>query len=130
MVILKKKLFIIISIIFVLICVGINITLGILWKFNNAYFYATLFFIMGISIGNLIILIIHLLVDTTYTFNKLIPVMHSSYLIIAGIMYYAVEWLKKYDEYYIIYWSILGGLILVDLIIFSILIFKKEPQKS
>ena len=124
----KKKLFI--SIISVLICIGIDITLGILWKFNNAYFYATLFFIIGISIGNLIILIIHLLVDTTYTFNKLIPVMHASYLVIAGIMYYAVEWFKKYDEFYMFYWSILGGTILVDLIIFSILILKKEPQKA
>lgn len=126
----KKKLFIIISIIFVLICIGIDITLGILWKFNNAYFYATLFFIIGISIGNLIILIIHLLIDTTYTFNKLVPIMHSSYLVIAGIMYYAVEWFKKYDEYYVFYWSILGGLIAVDLAIFTILILKKEDKKS
>lgn len=126
----KNKLFLIISIIFVLICVGINIVLGINWKFNNSYFYATLFFIVGISIGNLIILIIHLLVDTKYTFNKLIPVMHASYLVIAGIMYYVIEWFKNYDNNYIIYWSILGGTILIDLIIFIILILKKEDKKA
>ena len=99
-------------------------------KFNYAFYYVTLFFIIGIGIGNLIILIIHLLSDTKYTFNKLIPVMHASYLIIAGIMYYVIEWFKKYEENWLIYWSILGGLIAIDLIIFAILIFKKEPQKS
>ncbi len=130
MIILKNKIFLIINILFVLICIGIDVAIGINMKFNYAFYYVTLFFIIGIGIGNLIILIIHLLSDTKYTFNKLIPVMHASYLIIAGIMYYVIEWFKKYEENWLIYWSILGGLIAIDLIIFAILILKKEPQKS
>jgi hypothetical protein len=129
-IILKNKIFLIINILFVLICIGIDVAIGINMKFNYAFYYVTLFFIIGIGIGNLIILIIHLLSDTKYTFNKLIPVMHASYLIIAGIMYYVIEWFKKYEENWLIYWSILGGLIAIDLIIFAILILKKEPQKS
>ncbi len=130
MIILKNKIFLIINILFVLICIGIDVAIGINMKFNYAFYYVTLFFIIGIGIGNLIILIIHLLSDTKYTFNKLIPVMHASYLIIAGIMYYVIEWFKKYEENWLIYLSILGGLIAIDLIIFAILILKKEPQKS
>lgn len=126
----KNKLFLIINIIFILICIGIDIALGIINKFNISFFYSTLFFIMGIGIGNLLIMIIHMLTDNKYNYKGLIPIFHISYLIIAAIMYYAIEVLKHYAEYYLIYWLILGSTIIIDLVVFIIIIkLKKENKK-
>ncbi len=114
-----------------LACIAGDVLLGFYFKFNASFYYSTLFFIMGISIGNLIFLIIHLLVDITFTFKKILPIMHASYLVIAALMYYVIEWGKNYDKYSIIYWSVLGGAILIDLIVFIILIIKapKDDEK-
>jgi len=112
------------------LCIAGDIALGFYFKFGTSFYYSTLFFIIGIALGNLIILIIHLMVDSTYTFKKHIPIMHASYLIIAGIMYYVIEWVKNYDKYYIIYWSVLLGAILIDLIVFIILIIKSNKKDT
>ena len=127
---LKKKLFILINILFILICVGIDVFLGFYFKFNHAFYYSTIFFILGIAIGNLILMIIRMLLDNDYKFKKYTPIMHTSYLIIAGIMYYAIEWLKNYDKYFIIYWSVLGGAILIDLIVFIIINNLKKAEDT
>lgn len=127
---LKNKLFLIINIIFILICAGIDICLGVYFKFSNAFYYSTLFFIMGIGIGNLLIMIIHMLVNKEYQFKKYTPIMHISYLVIAAIMYYVIEWLKNYDKYLIIYWVALGAAIILDIIIFVIInLLKKDDDK-
>jgi hypothetical protein len=47
---LKKKLFILINILFILICVGIDVFLGFYFKFNHAFYYSTIFFILGIVV--------------------------------------------------------------------------------
>lgn len=124
----KSKIFIILNIIFVLGCIAGDIALGFYFNFNSSFFYSTIFFVLGIAIGNLIFLIIHLLIETTYKFNKFIPIMHASYLVISALMYYVIEWVGKFDEYKIIYWSVYGGLVAVDLIVFLILSFRKEPD--
>ena len=126
----KNKLFLIFYIIFVLGCIAGDILVGYHFKFNISFYYSTIFFILGIALGNLLFLIIHLLVDSTYTFKKYVPIMHASYLVIAALMYYAIEWGKNYDKFYIAYWSILGGAILIDLIVFIILIIKSPKDEN
>ena len=56
--------------------------------------------------------------------------MHSSYLVISAIMYYIVEWAKNLSDYLMIYWLVLGGLIVVDLIVFIILIIVKKEDST
>ena len=85
---------------------------------------------MGIGIGNLLIMIIHMLVNKEYQFKKYTPIMHISYLVIAAIMYYVIEWLKNYDKYLIIYWVALTATIILDIIIFVIInLLKKDDDK-
>ena len=117
-----KKLFLIITILLNILDISLDIILGyFIFKYDVNFYYMTLFFIMGIGLGNLIIMIIHLLIDKTYTFKKYTPIMHASYLIIAGIIYYAIEWIGKYNEYSIVYWLILALVIIIDLIVFVII---------
>lgn len=125
----KNKILWIINIIFVLSCIICDILLGYLvFKFNKSFYYCTLFFIIGIGIGNLIFIIVHMLINNKYKYNKFSPFLHISYVIIAGIIYYAVEFLKEYDKYYYIYWIVLLSVILIDLIVFIILMIKANKK--
>jgi len=127
---LKNKLIIILNIVAVLGCIIGDIILGINYKFDYRFYYSSIFFIIGIAIICLVFLIIHLLIDNTYTFNKFVPIMHSSYLVISAIMYYIVEWTKNLSDYLMIYWFVLGCLIVVDLIVFIILIIVKKEDST
>ena len=125
----KNKLFLIINIIFVLLSIIANILLGIfVFKFKSPFYYSTLCFIIGIGIGNLIIIIIHMLTDNRYKYNKFSPYLHISYVIIASIAFYIIGFFKEYDKYLYIYWGVLLGVILIDLIVFIILIIKSSKK--
>ena len=125
----KNKLFIFIHIIFVLLCIIGDILVGLYFKFNISFYYSSLFFTMGIGIGNLLIMIIHLLIDTKFKFGKFIPILHASYVFITFVFYNIIEWVKRYNEFYLMYWILLYSLILVDIIIF-IIINKKLGNKK
>ena len=111
-------------------CIIGDLIIGIYNKYNYVFYYSTIFFIIGISIGNLIFLIIHLLIDNTYTFKKYTPIMHASYLVIAAIMYYVIEWIKEFEKNSIIYWSVLLGAIFIDLVVFIFLIIKSPKEEN
>ena len=96
---LKNIIITILNIIVVLGCIVADVILGFNFHFDYRFYYSSVFFIIGIAIICLIFLIIHLLIDNTYTFKKYVPIMHSSYLVISAIMYYIVEWLKNLSEF-------------------------------
>ena len=122
-----KILFIVLSIVLNLLAIALNFILGYtIFHYDVRFYYMTLFFLMGISLGNLILMIIHLMLDKKYTFMKYTPIFHASYLIAAGLIYYAIELFKKYDEYKIIYWSVLIGTLVVLIIVHLFLNLKEK----
>ena len=107
-----------------------DLMLGIfLFKFNTSFYYCTLFFMMGISIFNLLMIMLKLIVLPNYYFGVYVPAIHVSYLITAAIAYYIIKWAKHYNEYYLLYWIILA-VVTLALVITFVVINKKKGNKK
>lgn len=125
----KSKTLLILNIIFIALSVVLAIILGAIFKFDIRFYYAALFTIMGISIGNLLFILLGFLVVKGYDITTFRLAREGSLLVVAVGAYYAVKYLAHYDEFFLLYWLI-TFLLVAFLIVLFIILDKKEKKKE
>lgn len=125
----KRKTLLLLNIIFIALSFILDIVLGIIFKFDIRFFYATLFTTMGISIGNELFILLGFLVVENYDVTTFRLAREASYLVIVIGSYYVLKYAGGYDKFAYLYWIITYLLVGIAIAIFIIL-DKKEIEKQ
>ena len=125
----KRKTLLLLNIIFIALSFILDIVLGIIFKFDIRFFYATLFSTMGISIGNELFILLGFLVIENYDVTTFRLAREASYLVIVIGAYYVLKYAGGYDRFAYLYWIITYLLVGIAITVFIIL-DKKEIEKQ
>ena len=125
----KKRTLLILNIIFMVLSAILDIVLGIIFKFDIRFYYATLFTMMGISLGNVLFILLGYLAVPGYDISTYQIAREASYLIIGVGAYYIVKYINRYEEYPYLYW-IITILLIITCVITFIVLDKLERKKN
>ena len=125
----SKRTLLILNLIFILLSLILDLILGIIYKFDIRFYYASLFTTMGIGLGNLFFILLGFSVVKGYDITTYQLAREASYIVIAVGAYYLVKYVNHYDEFAYLYW-ILTCLLIIGMFILFIYLDKKNKLKN